>query len=72
LEIHTTAIKPGQTVLIVDDLLATGGTLAAAANLVAKLGGKVVGVSCLVELESFDARNSSLKNIQLVHTVIKK
>lgn len=50
LEIHRDGIRPGQTVVIVDDLLATGGTARATANLVQKLGGKVVGISFLIEL----------------------
>ncbi len=49
-EVHQDALKPGQRVLIVDDLLATGGTAAAAAALVERLGGKVVGLSFFVEL----------------------
>ena len=51
LEIHRDAIKPGQTVVIVDDLLATGGTARATARLVQQLGGKVVGLSFLIELK---------------------
>lgn len=50
LEIHADAITPGRRVLIVDDLLATGGTAAAAARLVQSLGGDVVGMAFLVEL----------------------
>ena len=50
LEIHKDAIKPGQPVVIVDDLLATGGTARATARLVQQLGGKVVGISFLIEL----------------------
>jgi len=49
-EVHQDALKPGQRVLIVDDLLATGGTAAAAAALVERLGAKVVGISFFVEL----------------------
>ena len=49
-EIHTDAIKPGQRVLIVDDLLATGGTVSAAMELVEKLGGYIAGIAFLVEL----------------------
>ncbi len=49
-EIHTDAIRPGQRVLLVDDLLATGGTSRAAIDLVERLGGVVVGCSYLVEL----------------------
>src|SRR5437879_4168518 len=50
LEIHKDAIKPGQPVVIVDDLLATGGTARATTRLVQQLGGQVVGVSFLIEL----------------------
>ncbi len=49
-EIHTDAIKPGQRVLIVDDLLATGGTVSAAMELVENLGGHIAGIAFLVEL----------------------
>jgi adenine phosphoribosyltransferase len=51
LEIHKDAIEPGQKVVIVDDLLATGGTARATARLVQQLGGQVVGISFLVELK---------------------
>lgn len=50
LEMHTDALKPGARVLIADDLLATGGTTAAAIDLVKKLKAEVVGVAVLVEL----------------------
>ena len=50
LEIHRDSIQPGERVLIVDDVLATGGTAKATANLVERLGGKVVGIACLLEL----------------------
>ncbi|WPJ91521.1 adenine phosphoribosyltransferase [Facklamia hominis] len=51
LEMHKDAIKPGQRVLLVDDLLATGGTTAAAIELVEKLGGVVAGCAFLIELD---------------------
>lgn len=57
LEIHKDAIKKGQKVLIVDDLLATGGTMAAAAKLVEELGGEVVGLGFLIELEELHGRD---------------
>lgn len=50
LEIHTDAVEPGERVLIVDDVLATGGTARATAQLVERIGGKVVGIACLIEL----------------------
>jgi adenine phosphoribosyltransferase len=57
LEIHADAIQPGQNVLIVDDLLATGGTAAAVGRLVEKLGGKVVGFGFVVELDFLKGRD---------------
>jgi len=56
LEIHSDAIDPGQRVLIVDDLLATGGTARATVDLVRKLGGEVVGVAVLIELAALHGR----------------
>jgi adenine phosphoribosyltransferase len=56
LEIHRDAIEPGQTVIISDDLLATGGTAAATVNLVQQLGGIVVGVAFAVELTFLQGR----------------
>lgn len=52
LEVHTDAIAEGQRVLVVDDLLATGGTAAATVSLVERLGGHVVGIAFLVELSA--------------------
>lgn len=56
LEIHKDSIKPGQKVIIVDDLLATGGTMYAAAKLVEKLGGEVAGLGFLIELKELNGR----------------
>lgn len=61
LEIHKDSIKPGQKVLIVDDLLATGGTMVAAAKLVEELGGEVVGLGFLIELEELNGRDKLSK-----------
>lgn len=57
LEMHEDAIKPGQNVLIVDDVLATGGTMEATCKLVRKLGGDVVGIGFLIELEFLGGKN---------------
>jgi adenine phosphoribosyltransferase len=57
LEIHEDAIKPGQWVLVVDDLLATGGSARATINLVERLGGKVVGVAFMIELDFLHGRD---------------
>lgn len=55
-EMHTDSIQPGQRVMIVDDLLATGGTAEAAAHLVEELGGQVVGFSFVIELSFLKGR----------------
>lgn len=56
LEVHTDAIQPGQRVLLADDLLATGGTSWAAAELVKRLGGEIVGFAFLIELAYLGGR----------------
>ncbi len=56
LEIHSDAIKPGQRVLLVDDLLATGGTMCASIDLVKRLGGQIAGISFLIELDFLKGR----------------
>ena len=56
LHIHKDGIKPGQKVLIIDDLLATGGTIEASVALVRELGGEVVGCGFLIELEELEGR----------------
>ncbi len=56
IEIHKSAIQPGDRVVIVDDLMATGGTMAAAARLVERLGGKVVKMVFLLELKGLNGR----------------
>ncbi|MGM7683011.1 adenine phosphoribosyltransferase [Cytobacillus sp. Hm23] len=56
LTIHKDAIKPGQRVLITDDLLATGGTIEATIKLVEELGGVVAGIAFLIELSYLDGR----------------
>lgn len=54
--IHADSIKPNQNVIIVDDLLATGGTVEATVKLVEKLGGKVIGIAFLIELKELKGR----------------
>ena len=69
LEIHQDAIKPGQRTLLVDDLLATGGTMKAAIDLVEKLEAHVVGVSVLIELGFLEGR-AKLGSVDSFHAVI--
>lgn len=56
IEIHKDAIKPGQKVVLVDDLIATGGSFAAAAKLIEQLGGEVVKMIVLIELKGLNGR----------------
>jgi adenine phosphoribosyltransferase len=56
IEIHKDAIRPGQKVVLVDDLIATGGTMKAAAHLVEQLGGEVVKMLFLIELAGLKGR----------------
>jgi len=69
LAIHTDAIKPGQRVLIADDLLATGGTIATTINLIRQLGGEVIGASFLIELGYLPGREKLGSGIE-VHSLI--
>src|SRR3954465_8455179 len=68
LEMHADCIKPGQRVLIVDDLLATGGTMRACCDMVKQLGGELVGVAVLIELDFLKGR--SKLPTENVHSVI--
>lgn len=57
-EIQADAIQPGQRVVLLDDLLATGGTLAAARSLIEQVGGNVVGAACIIELSFLNGRQA--------------
>ena len=57
IEMHKDSIKPGQKVVIVDDLIATGGTIEAIIKLIEELGGEVVGIVFLMELEGLNGRD---------------
>jgi adenine phosphoribosyltransferase len=57
LEVHTDAVRGGAKVLMVDDLLATGGTMAAACKLIEKIGGQIVGITFLIELSELAGRS---------------
>lgn len=61
LNIHKDSIKPGQKVLITDDLLATGGTIQATISMVEELGGIVVGIAFLIELSFLEGRKNLSK-----------
>jgi adenine phosphoribosyltransferase len=69
LEIHQDAFKPGSRVLIVDDLLATGGTAAAAAQLVEKAGSELIGFAFIIELSDLGGRGK-LPDLP-IHTLIE-
>lgn len=69
LEIHKDAVKSGETVLVVDDLLATGGTAVAACNLLKKAGAKVIGAAFVIELADLKGREKMPENID-VETMI--
>lgn len=71
LEIHQDAIQPGQKVLIVDDVLATGGTATGVASLVKRLGGELVGMAFVIELDFLQGRaklgDDAAKTWSLIH-----
>jgi adenine phosphoribosyltransferase len=69
LEIHKDAIRPGEKCLVVDDLLATGGTMGACCNLVESLGGQIDGIAVLIELTFLNGRKKFDK--YHLHSAIK-
>lgn len=69
IEIHKDAIKKGDKVVVVDDLLATGGTAAAACNLVAKAGAEIVGCAFVIELVDLKGREKLPKGSKVVSMV---
>lgn len=71
LEIHKDAVKPGQKVLIVDDLLATGGTIAATVDMVEKLGGEIAAIVFLIELTYIPGRANLSKMGHDIVSVVK-
>jgi len=70
MEIHVDAVEPGQKVLIIDDLLATGGTASAAKKLVEEVGGEVVGVSFLIELAFLEGRKLLGENAPIKAAIV--
>lgn len=69
LHIHSDAVEKGEKIVLIDDLLATGGTALAAAKLIERLNGEVVKILFPIELEGFDARNSILAKYDVLSLV---
>ena len=70
LEIHKDAIEEGKRVLIVDDLLATGGTALAACNLIKKVGAEVVAAVFVIELADLKGRDKMPSDVEVVSMVV--
>ena len=69
IEMHEDALKKGDKVLIIDDLLATGGTCAAACNLVTKTGAQIVGCGFIIELDALNGRDKLPKNSNIISMI---
>ncbi len=69
-ELHADALTPGSNVLLVDDLLATGGTLGACGRLVERCGGHLIGVTVLIELDFLKGRDK-LAHLGDIHSVVR-
>ena len=69
IQMHKDAIEPGKNVLIIDDLLATGGTVGAACNLVKKVGGNIVGTAFVIELQALNGRQKLPKDVEVVSMI---
>lgn len=69
LEIHADALKSGDRVLVVDDLLATGGTAAAACNLIHKTGADIAGCAFVIELDDLNGRNKLPKDCKILSMI---
>ncbi|WP_426702244.1 adenine phosphoribosyltransferase [Rhodanobacter sp. Col0626] len=70
LEAQRDAVKPGERVLLVDDVLATGGTLVAACSLIAKLGGELAGAAVVIELTGLHGRDR-WPSAQMLHSLLR-
>lgn len=71
LEIHADAISKGQKILLVDDVLATGGTMRAKCDLAEKIGAEIVGITVLIELQFLEGRKKLGTHGESVHGVLK-
>ncbi len=72
LHIHSDTVEAGDKVLLVDDLIATGGTMVAQVHLIEKFGAELVGIACLMELESFNPREILAQHTDIeLHSLVQ-